>query len=37
MNATLRMKNPPRTDNETTSTSSRATMTKEEVLEEQKD
>jgi hypothetical protein len=37
MNTALRMKNPLRTDNETTSTSSRATMTKEEVLEEQKD
>jgi hypothetical protein len=37
MNATLRMKNPLRTDNETTSMSSRATMTKEDVLEERKD
>jgi hypothetical protein len=33
----LRMKNLPRTDNEVTSTSSRATTTKEEVLKERKD
>jgi hypothetical protein len=37
MNAARRMKNPPRTDNEATSTSSRMSITKEEVLEEHKD
>jgi hypothetical protein len=37
MNTARRMKNPPRTDNEATSTSSRMSITKEEVLEEHKD